>query len=154
MSIVLNSRCPVYLLGFIGGILESVTSDDPCITYNREAANHLDIFTTTLGAVGSDSTYQNATMGVIDNSQGFIGTEAPFMRSGPLIGDYGIDNYLFKAFVQQLDKPYKGVSYGKAGMLAVNDSLFESQGRITIYYSSKFSKDPYWFFITVNKIKV
>lgn len=144
----------MYLLGFIGGILDAVTTDDHYINYSKEAVDHLDIFTSTLGTVASDNTYQNATIGVVDNSQGFIGTEAPFMRSGPLIGDYGIDNYLFKAFVQQLDKPYKGNTYAKAGMLAVNDSLYESQGRITIYYSSKFSKDPYWFFITVNKIKL
>jgi hypothetical protein len=28
------------------------------------------------------------------------------MRSGPLVGDYGIDNYLYSAFVRQLDQPF------------------------------------------------
>ena len=153
-DLIIDKRCPVYLLGFIGAIMEQVTSDVSHIYSSGVSNDYRDMFTSTLSSIDKDGYIQVASIGVVNNSHGFIGYEAPFMRSGPLVGDYGIDNYLYSAFVRQLDQPYKGSTYGKHGMIAVNDKLLQSDMEITIYYSSKLSKDPYWCFLKVKKTKL
>lgn len=154
MNLITNTQCPVYLLGFIGGILEQVTTDDVLTNYVNTCVSHLDIFTTSLSSVDEHGCTHSATIGIVDNTNGLVGVEAPFMYNGPLKNDYGINNYLFSAFTKQLEKPYKNGTYASEGMVAVNDKQFSDVGRLTVYYSSKYSKDPYWVFITVIKIKV
>ena len=88
-DLIIDKRCPIYLLGFIGAIMEQVTSDVSHIYHSDVTCDYRDVFTSTLSSIDKDGYIQVASIGVVNNSNGFIGYEAPFMQSGCPLCVYG-----------------------------------------------------------------
>ena len=104
-NINIDKSCPVYLLGFINGIIEQITKDVARINKTDVSSNYQDTYTCTLSSVDKDGCLNQSNKGKRkDCTSGFIGV------------NYNIDKQKWTARLQ---------FYGKRKDICYKDTAYE-----------------------------